>query len=294
MNTPDQYCRQKAAQSGSSFYYSFRFLPPEQQQAIIAVYAFCREVDDIVDECSDKIIAQKKLLWWATEIERVFSGNPEHPVGKALNQAKNNFSLQKHLFEEIIQGMVMDLNYQGYQTFDDLRLYCHCVASTVGLLAAEIFGFQNPETLEYARNLGIAFQLVNIIRDVGEDANRGRIYLPEVELANFSLTAQNILNKQYSENFKALMKFQTQRAREYYHKALKILPAADKYSQRSGLMMAEIYFTLLNEIEKTGFQVFHQRIGLTPLRKLWIAWKTNRRIKHTKLLSNREIYLENL
>lgn len=294
MNTPDQYCRQKAAQSGSSFYYSFRFLPPLQQQAIIAVYAFCREVDDIVDECSDKIIAQKKLLWWAAEIERVFSGNPEHPVGQALNQAKNNFSLPKHLFEEIIQGMVMDLNYQGYQTFDDLRLYCHCVASTVGLLAAEIFGFQNPQTLEYAKNLGIAFQLVNIIRDVGEDATRGRIYLPEVELANFSLTAQNILNKQYSENFKALMKFQAQRAREYYQKALKILPSVDKYSQRSGLMMAEIYFTLLNEIEKSGFQVFHQRIALTPLRKLWIAWKTNRRIKNSKLLSNREIYLENL
>lgn len=291
MDNADHYCRQKAAQSGSSFYYSFRFLPPTQQQAIMAVYAFCREVDDIVDECSDKSVAQKKLVWWSTEIERVFTGIPEHPVGKALKRAIENFSLSKPLFDEIIQGMAMDLTYQGYQTFDDLRLYCHCVASTVGLLAAEIFGYQNARTLEYARGLGIAFQLVNIIRDIGEDASRGRVYLPEDELARFSLTSQDILNKTYSDNFQALMQFQTERARDYYQKALVALPVADKYTQRCGLIMAEIYFSLLREIEKMDFKVFHQRVSLTPLRKLIIAWKTARKIKPISACSQ---YVENI
>lgn len=285
MDSADLYCQQKAAQSGSSFYYSFRFLPPEQQQAIIAVYAFCREVDDIVDSYSDRNIAQQKLLWWAAELERIFppinetTPPPEHPVGQALFKARSHFKLQKYLFEEILQGMMMDINYQGYQTFDDLRLYCHCVASTVGLIAAEIFGYQDIRTLEYARSLGVAFQLVNIIRDIGEDANRGRVYLPETELAKFSLTADDILNKRYSENFVELMRFQTERARNYYQKALNALPASDKYTQRSGLMMAEIYFTLLKEIEKLDFRVFHQRVGLTPIRKLWLVWKTSRKIR---------------
>jgi phytoene synthase len=279
MDTADQYCQEKTAKSGSSFYYSFLFLPPEQQTAIMAVYAFCREVDDIVDECTDKEVAQKKLAWWHTEIDRVFSNTPEHPVGKALANIKDRFTLKKHLFEEILQGMSMDLAYQGYQTFDDLKLYCHCVASAPGLLAAEIFGYQNPNTLEYAKNLGVAFQLVNIIRDVGEDAGRGRIYLPEDELAHFSLTPQDILEKKYTQNFQDLMQYQATRARSYYQKALLVLPETDKYHQKSGIIMAEIYFALLTEIEKLKFQVLHQRVSLTPLRKLWIAWKTKRRIQ---------------
>lgn len=278
MNTFDHYCQQKAAQSGSSFYYSFLFLPPEKRQAIQALYAFCREVDDIVDECTDKTVAHSKLLWWHKEIERVFNGTPEHPVGQALGLARTRYPLQKHLFEEILQGMQMDLTYAGYQTFEDLRLYCHCVASTVGLLAAEIFGYQELKTLEYAKNLGLAFQLVNIIRDVGEDAKRRRIYIPETELEQFSLSPQDILQSRHSERFKALMTFQANRAREYYQKAQWFLPEADRTSQKSGLIMAEIYFTLLKEIEKTHFQVFHHRIGLTPIRKLWIAWRTLRKI----------------
>lgn len=308
MDNFDHYCQQKAAQSGSSFYYSFRFLPPKQQQAIIAVYAFCREVDDIVDNYSDRSVAQKKLLWWAAELERIFPETnpsnpanpsnllskdenetiilPEHPVGRALAKARSHFKLQKYLFEEILQGMMMDLNYQGYQTFDDLRLYCHCVASAVGLIAAEIFGYQDIRTLEYARNLGVALQLVNIIRDIGEDASRGRIYIPETELAQFSLTAEDILNKRYSDNFVNLMRFQCERARSYYQKALNALPEVDKYTQRSGLMMAEIYFTVLSEIEKLDFRVFHQRVGLTPIRKLWLAWKTTRKIKPQRLPNN--------
>jgi phytoene synthase len=282
MDNSDEYCQEKTAKSGSSFYYSFLFLGTEQKKAIMAVYAFCREVDDIVDECTDKEIAQKKLAWWHTEIDRIFTNQPQHPIGKALASIKDRFSLKKHLFEEILQGMTMDLSYQGYQTFEDLRLYCHCVASAPGLLAAEIFGYENPNTLEYAKNLGLAFQLVNITRDVGEDANRGRIYLPEDELAQFSLTPQDILQKKYTENFKALMAYQAKRARSYYQQALLVLPEVDKYNQRCGIIMAEIYFSLLTEIEKLHFNVLHQRVSLTPLRKLWIAWKTKRKIKSPK------------
>lgn len=284
MNTSitDQYCQEKAFQSGSSFYYSFLFLPTLQRNAIMALYAFCREVDDIVDEYADKEVAIRKLQWWFEEIQRIYSNKAQHPIGQALMKARTQFNLQKHLFEEILQGMKMDLDYQGYQTFDDLSVYCHCVASAPGLLAAEIFGYEDLKTLEYAKYLGIAFQLVNIIRDIGEDASRGRIYLPESELAEFSLSAEAILNKQYSENFKLLMQKQAKRARNYYEKALLSLPEQDKYKQRSGIIMAKIYFTLLDEIEKSNFQVLHQKISLTPLRKLWIAWKTARKLKRKK------------
>lgn len=282
MNTKvheDIYCRKKAAQSGSSFYYSFLFLPPRPRQAIIAVYAFCREVDDIVDDCIEKSIAERKLLFWHEEIERVYAGQAQHPVGKSLMTALVHFPLKKHLFLEILQGMHMDLCYCGYQTFEDLRLYCHCVASAVGLLAVEIFGYQDKQTLEYARLLGLAFQLVNIIRDVGEDARRGRIYIPETDLALFSVPSLALLKGEYSKNFLLLMQHQAKRARAYYAQAQALLPAVDRYHQRSGLMMAEIYFSLLTEIEKMDFPVLHQRTSLTPLRKLWVAWRTARGIK---------------
>jgi phytoene synthase len=279
MENIELYCQEKAAKSGSSFYYSFLFLSKRQRQAMQALYAFCREVDDIVDECRDETVAKAKLAWWQDEIDRVYQGTPLHPVGKSLKIALNHYPLQQALFEEILQGMQMDLLFQGYQTFEDLQLYCHKVASTVGLLAAEIFGYQDSNTLEYAKILGIALQLVNIIRDVGEDARRNRIYIPETELAQFSLKPEDILTCDYSENFTALMHFQSERARAYYHRAKQVLPAVDREAQRTGLVMGEIYFTLLTEIERTDFKVLQQRISLTPLRKLWIAWKTNRKLK---------------
>lgn len=279
MEISEHYCQQKAIKSGSSFYYSFLFLPANQRKAITALYAFCREVDDIVDECTDKQVAQQKLHWWQTEIIRTFEGKPQHPISYGLAQAIENFALPKVLFDEILKGMQMDLQYQGYETFEDLSVYCHCVASAPGLLAARIFGFTNSKTLDYAKNLGLAFQLVNIIRDVGEDAMRQRIYLPENELKQFGVTPQSILEKNYSASFKKLMTFQAEKARHYYQQALDCLPKEDKKAQRAGLIMASIYFTLLREIEKANFQVLHQRIALTPLRKLWIAWKTARQIK---------------
>jgi phytoene synthase len=275
----DQYCQQKSMQSGSSFYYSFLFLPAEQRKAIQALYAFCRVVDDIVDDCTEPAVAAQKLAWWHDEIDRVFLEKPEHPIGVALLKAKNRFDLQRPLFKEILQGMQMDLHHHAYETFDDLRLYCHCVASATGVLSAQIFGFSDPQTIEYAKKLGIAFQLVNIIRDVGEDAKRGRIYLPHQELEQFGVKTTDIFKTHYSDAFKQLMIFQTQRARNYYTQALALLPSVDRQPQSAGLMMGAIYFTLLDEIEKSDFQVLHQKICLTPLRKLWVAWKTARRLK---------------
>jgi phytoene synthase len=272
--TPDQYCQQKAAASGSSFYYSFLFLPPERRRAITALYAFCREVDDVVDEVTDPGVARTKLAWWAAEVERIFSGTPQHPVGRALAPLVGTYDLERSLMLEIIEGMRMDLDYNRYPDFATLEVYCHRVAGVVGLLSARIFGFTQPGTLDYARTLGLAFQLTNIVRDVGEDVRRNRIYIPLDELARFQLAADDLVRLEENERFGRLMAFQIERARQYYARALALLPAADRRAQRPGLVMAAIYRTLLDEIDAAGGKVLNQRIALTPLRKLWIAWWT--------------------
>ena len=272
--SPDEYCQQKAAQSGSSFYYSFMFLPPERRRAITAVYAYCREVDDIVDECTDNAIAQTKLAWWQTELGRLYANNPQHPVTRALLPCIAPFDLRQELFLEILGGMQMDLTQNRYLDFRDLERYCYRVASAVGLLAARVFGYADPRTLDYARDLGMAFQLTNIVRDVGEDARKGRIYLPLDEMARFGVTATQILQARHDENFVRLMQFQAERAEHYYEQAFAQLPAADRAAQRPGLIMAAIYRTLLDEIRRGDFRVLDRRTSLTPLRKLWIACKT--------------------
>jgi phytoene synthase len=272
--TPEDYCQQKAASSGSSFYYSFMFLPPNRRRAITALYAYCREVDDVVDECQDPQIAATKLAWWRTELDRLYAGKPEHPVTQALLPVLSEFNLpQEHLLE-IIDGMEMDLQQSRYLDFKALSLYCYRVASVVGLLAAEIFGFQDRGTQKYAHDLGMAFQLTNIIRDVGEDARRGRVYLPMDELKRFEVPVADILNSRYSDNFRKLMEFQIERAERYYAQAMSQLPAIDRKTQRPGLVMAAIYRTVLDEIKRDGCQVLSQRTSLTPIRKLWIAWRT--------------------
>jgi phytoene synthase len=240
----------------------------------MALYAFCREVDDVVDECHDSALAATKLAWWRTEVDRVFDGSPQHPVGLALRDATGKFDLPREQLLEIIDGMEMDLQQSRYLDFKGLSLYCYRVASVVGLLAAEIFGIRDRQTHKYAHDLGMAFQLTNIIRDVGEDARRGRIYLPMDELKQFNVPAADILNARYSDNFRALMAFQAERAEKYYALAFAQLPAVDRKSQRPGLIMAAIYRTLLDEIRRDDFQVLHQRISLPPLRKLWLAAKT--------------------
>jgi 15-cis-phytoene synthase len=272
--SPDEYCQQKAAQSGSSFYYSFLFLPAERRRAIMALYAFCREVDDTVDECTDTTVARNKLAWWRKEIANMLQGNPTHPVTQALQPHMAPFALDGKYLLAIIDGMEMDLDQTRYLDYPALQRYCWHVAGVVGILSASIFGATRPETLQYAEKLGLAFQLTNIIRDVGEDARIGRIYLPVNELQQFNVTAADLLNARHSDNFEKLMHFQTQRAQAAYDAALALLPAADRRAQRPGLMMAAIYRTLLTEVEDDGFHVLQHRISLTPIRKLWLAWKT--------------------
>ena len=272
--TPDQYCQQKASQSGSSFYYSFLFLPPERRRAITALYAFCREVDDVVDECTDVNIARTKLVWWRNQVNALYDGKPQHPVAQALAGVVTQIKLPQQQLQEIIDGMEMDLTRRRYADFAALQIYCYRVASVVGLLSAAIFGYEDPRTLKYAENLGMAFQLTNIIRDVGEDARRDRLYLPLDEIGRFGVPVADIMQARESDGFRQLMEFQIERALGYYRDAHAALPAADRKAQRPGLVMAAIYQTLLAEIRADGILVLTRRTSLTPLRKLWIAWKT--------------------
>jgi phytoene synthase len=272
--SPDEYCQEKAAASGSSFYYSFLFLKGERRQAITALYAFCREVDDVVDESTDDDLARKQLQWWRGELDAMVQGNPNHPVTRALAPHLATFGIEKRWLSEIIDGMAMDLDQDRYLDFEGLKLYCHRAAGVVGCAAAQIFGASDPDTTKYAQRLGLALQLTNIIRDVGEDARLGRIYLPVEDLERFNVSQQDILACRYSDGFTELMAFQCERARNAYANAYDALADADRLAQRPGLMMAAIYATLLREIERDNFKVLHQRIALTPIRKLWLASRT--------------------
>jgi phytoene synthase len=271
--TPQQYVQEKAAASGSSFYYAFLFLPAPRRAAITAFYAFCREVDDVVDEMTDAGVAATKLAWWQSEVTKAFAGNPSHPVMQALMPHTSAYKIESRHLLAVIEGCQMDLEQTRYLDYPGLQRYCHLVAGIVGEVAAGIFGQTDTRTTAYAHKLGQALQLTNIIRDVGEDALRDRIYLPVSELQQFDVKAHEILKRGYSERFTALMQFQAARAHALYDEALALLPEADRRAQKPGLMMASIYRTLLREIESAQFQVLHQRIKLTPLRKLWLAWK---------------------
>jgi phytoene synthase len=277
--TPEQYVQEKAAASGSSFYYAFLFLPPERRAAITAFYAFCREVDDVVDEMRDPSVAAAKLAWWRQEVKAAFGGHPTHPATKALVPLASRYGITPVHLQSVIDGCQMDLEQTRYLDYASLARYCHLVAGVVGEVAASIFGRTHDDTVAYAHRLGLALQLTNIIRDVGDDARRGRIYLPISELQQFDVKAHEILKRDrpwgYSDRFQALMRFQADRAHRCYDEALALLPEADRGPQKPGLMMANIYRALLREIEADGFQVLHQRTSLTPMRKLWIALRTN-------------------
>ena len=271
---PDQYCQQKAAPPGSSFHYSFLFLPPTRRRAITALYAFCREVEDVVGECSDAQLARTKLAWWRMEVGKLFEGSPNHPVTNALRPLVGKFQIRAEQLNEVIDGMEMDLAQTRYLDFAGLAHYCNHVAGATQQLAAGILGYSNPRSLDYARNLGTALQLTRIIREVGRDARRHRIYLPMDELRKFDVPAADILQARYSEGFAGLMKFQSARAGDFYRKAIAALPSEDRRSQRAGLIMAAIQRASLAEVERDGFRVLTHRTSLTPLRKFWLAWKT--------------------
>jgi phytoene synthase len=275
--TPQDYVQQKAAASGSSFYYAFLFLAPPRRAAITAFYAFCREVDDVVDDAIDLGVARTKLAWWQGEVAQAFAGQPSHPALQALMPWTKTFGIEQRQLLAVIDGCQMDLQQTRYLDYPGLQSYCHLVAGVVGEVAARIFGQTQAQTTDYAHRLGLAFQLTNIIRDVGEDAMRGRIYLPISELQRFDVKAHELLQRErsadFQQRFQALMQFQAQRAQDLYEEALALLPGADRRAQKPGLMMASIYRTLLREIERDGFQVLHRRVSLTPVRKLWLAWK---------------------
>jgi phytoene synthase len=272
--TPEQYCQEKTAKSGSSFYYSFLFLPKAKRLAITALYAFCREVDDIADAEMDNNIKQVKLEWWRSEIEALFAGSPNHPVTHALFTSIHNFKLDKKYFLEIIDGMEMDLEKVRFANFEELNLYCYRVAGVVGLLSASIFGYKDPQTLEYAKKLGLALQLTNIIRDVYEDSLRNRLYLPLDELEKFGVTEAQIFKRENSESFHKLISFHAERAHQCYRDAFDTLPLQDRYAQKTGTIMAAIYENTLNEMELDKLQVLKHKVVIPTPRKVIIALKT--------------------
>ena len=277
--TPQEYAQQKAAASGSSFYYAFLFLPPERRAAITAFYAFCREIDDVVDEVSDPGVAQSKLDWWRGEVRNAFNGQASHPALQALLPHASAFGIEARQLLQVIEGCEMDLSQTRYLDFANLQRYCHLVAGVVGEVAAGIFGQTDARTTDYAHKLGLALQLTNIIRDVGEDAVRGRVYLPIEDLQRFDVKAHELIKRgttsdaSFPQRFEALLRFQIARAQATYDEALALLPAADRQAQKPGLMMASIYRTLLHEIAREPQLVLTRRVSLTPLRKLWLAWK---------------------
>lgn len=272
--TPDQYCQDKAAPGGSLPYYSFLFLPPERRRAITALYAFRRELEAIIDESHDAGVAHQRLDWWRGELRRLHDGQPSHPVTKALQPHIAPCGLPQSEFSEMLDGMEMDLTQTRYLDEAGLKRYCQCAGGAVGVLSARMLGFSDPRTLDFARQLGLSMQRATIVRDVGEDARQGRIYLPVDTLQRHEVPAADILQSRHSERFVALMREQAELARTLYREALALLPRQDRRAQRAALVMAALSHAQLDEIEADQFQVLTQRIALTPMRMLWIAWKT--------------------
>ncbi len=271
---PDVYCRQKAVADGSSLHYALLFLPPKPLSAITALCAFSRELRDVVDGVSDAQIARTKLAWWRVEVGKLVEGNPSHPVMKALRPFVEASGIRAERLNQVIDGMEMDLAQTRFLDFTGLSRYCDLTAGAAAVEAARILGCTNPRTLEYAASLGTALQLTRIIRNVGTHARRNRIYLPMDELKQFEVPSADILQSKHSGNFAKLMAFQTRRASNFFDKALGLLPAEDRRAQRAGLIMAALQRAALAEVERDEFRVLTHRTSLTPLRKLWLAWKT--------------------
>jgi 15-cis-phytoene synthase len=271
-------CADITRRASSNFYYAFMLLPLERRRALHAVYAFCRFVDDIADD--DTIARPAEMLArWRDELQQVFAGTPTRPVSRALADNVGRFNLPRRYFDEIIDGVEMDLTRRRYESFDELSLYCRRVASAVGLICIEIFGYRNPATRVYAEKLGLAFQLTNIIRDVREDAERGRIYLPLEDLRRFAVTEAELIEGAYSDRFRALMAFEALRASDFYREAAQALPTEDRPSMLSAEAMRLIYSALLERIVRSDYRVFDRRYRLSTPRKLYLvgrAWAGSR------------------
>ncbi len=274
-------CAAVTRQASSNFYYAFMLLPIERRRALYAVYAFCRFVDDIADD--DSVPDPASLLArWRDELSNVFAGIPTRAVSRALAENITRFNIPRRYFDEVIDGVEMDLSRRCYETFDELGLYCRRVASAVGLICIEIFGYVNPSTRIYAEKLGLAFQLTNIIRDVREDAERGRIYLPLEDLRRFGVTESELLKGAYNDRFRALMAFESERARDFYRAAALALPPEDRPSMLAAEAMRLIYSALLEQIVRSGYRVFDRRHRLSTPRKLYLvgrAWAGSRLVR---------------
>ena len=271
MTDAERYCLDKAAPRGSSLHYGLLFLAPEKRLALTAFHALCRELDDIIDECRDAQVARLKLAWWGEEIERLFTGAPRHPVTRTLAPLALCSAVAHAELREILEGTAMNLEIIAYPDFATLQLYCRRTAGMAGQVMARLLGGRERAALAHADELGVALRLTRMIRDVGADARRGRIYLPRDELAQFGVAAADILRARTSPAFRALMEHQYQRAEDHYARALAALPRPDRKAQRAGLALGAIQRALLREMRRDGFQVLERRYALTPLRKLWLA-----------------------
>ena len=263
----------------SNFYYSFLLLPKPKREAINIVYAWCRIADDIVDDEASVATKRQSLLQWAKEFELGLSGNSRFHLVNTLSQIIKRFNIPLHHFNDLIKGMEMDLVKTRYETFEDLKLYCYRVASTVGLICTEIFGYKHEGAKVYAENLGIALQLTNIMRDVATDAKKGRIYLPQRDMDYFGYSEEELLAGKYNVKFKRMMMFQAERARSYFAEAINHLSNEDRPLFIAALIMQEIYFRLLQDIENAEYNVFASRIKVSTAKKLLITasvWWKNR------------------
>lgn len=272
--TPDDYCADKAAPPGSDVYYSVLFLAPERRRATIALEAVRRELEDAVRDASDPAVVQSKLQWWRQELARLFEGRPEHPAAKALQPHLVRYDIGAVHLGELLAGVEADAMQNRYLDWPNLRRHGDQVAGVAGRLTARIAGQTHARTLEFARLMALTEQLVHFIRNLGEDVRHNRVYIPVDELQRFNVPAADLFNRRYAEGFKPLMTFQAERARATYKEALAALPAEDRRAQRSALIRGVLAMRLLDEVEADGFQVLTQRTDLTPLRKLWLAWKT--------------------
>jgi phytoene synthase len=264
------YCREVTRRSSSNFAYAFRLLAADRRDALSAVYAFCRFVDDVADDAARRH-PETLLARWREELAGAFDGAPTHPIGVALADAVRRFPLERRHFLDLVRGVEMDLTRHRYATFDQLHEYCYLVASTVGLLCIEIFGHRQPEARDYAVDLGVAFQLTNILRDVTEDARRDRVYLPLEDLHRFGCTEAELLAGRYSPRVGALMAFECGRARAYYLRARGVLAAEDRGPLAPAEAMRFIYERLLDRIEARRFDVFGHRVTLPRYEKVTLA-----------------------
>lgn len=276
--TPERYCEEKVAAGGSSVYYSVLYLPPAERAAIIALSAFCRELSDAIDDARDASVARARLDWWREQVRALCKGNAQHPVAQALGPIASRYGFGEAPLIAIVDGAQMDLEYNRYPDFATLEVYCDRRAGTLASLCAEVLQYRDPQTARFARSFGIALQLIELLADAGRHARANRVYFPLDELQRFDLTADNIVALREDARFERLMAFQIERARTYYRDALRLLPKLDDKRQRAMVIAGEIERAMLEEVEAVRGRILNQRIALTPLRKFWIAWKTQHRM----------------